>query len=510
MPPVGDQGTQGSCVAWSVGYAYKSYQEQVLRGWGDSTASHEFSPAYIYNQLDGGQDNGISIASAMNLLVSQGCDTLDDMPYNQNDYTTQPTVLQKARAAHFKEASWSSVPLDSQVYNIKYALTKGPVEAGAWVYWSNGWQQTGDINIADIAGLSLAGGHGICIVGYDNNHQMEDGTGALEFINSWGTSWGHSGYGWMSYTYAEKEIEEAETMVDATNNPPLDFCTASGQVGAGTDVGTLPPVTISFMRVTGSGYLPGPVACSTSGAWTQGDFEAGTTYQITPSSPGYTFTPASINLDFTGNATNLNFTCSAQKPTITVTSPASGATVTTGSNLNITWSYTGNPGQVNIELLKGGQANSPIATSVTVASGVYAWTIPTNLAAAANYQIQVSSTACTGASGQFAITTPAPAPTPVASGITIISPAGGATWKRGTIKALSWSVTGSPGTLTITLIQNGRLVQTLGYCVCSKSGVYSGLWLVSPWLAPGSGYAIKISGASSPAVSSTSKAFSIT
>ncbi|MGD0621624.1 MAG: C1 family peptidase [Thermacetogeniaceae bacterium] len=187
MPPVGDQGTQGSCVAWSVGYAYKSYQDQVLRDWGDTTPNHEFSPAYIYNQLDGGVDDGISIASAMNLLVSQGCDTLDDMPYNQNDYTTQPTALQKARAAQFKEASWSSVPLDSQLYNIKYALTNGPVEAGVLVYWSNGWLQTGDINIADIAGLSPAGGHGICIVGYDDNHQMEDGTGALEFINSWGT-----------------------------------------------------------------------------------------------------------------------------------------------------------------------------------------------------------------------------------------------------------------------------------------------------------------------------------
>ena len=29
MPPVGDQGTQGSCVAWAVGYALKSYQERI-------------------------------------------------------------------------------------------------------------------------------------------------------------------------------------------------------------------------------------------------------------------------------------------------------------------------------------------------------------------------------------------------------------------------------------------------------------------------------------------------
>ncbi len=220
MPPVGDQGEQNSCVAWSVGYAYKSYQDQMLRNWGDGTANHEFSPSYIYNQIDGGSDNGAAFSDAMTLLVNQGCDTLDDLPYNQYDCTTQPTALQKARAANFKEASWASLPMDSQLLSLKTALTQGPVVVGVNVFWSPGWSQSGDINLVDIAGLSAAGGHGICIVGYDDNHQTKDGSGALEFINSWGASWGYSGYGWMSYAYAAEEISEADTMVDSTTNLP--------------------------------------------------------------------------------------------------------------------------------------------------------------------------------------------------------------------------------------------------------------------------------------------------
>lgn len=43
----GNQGQQGSCVAWAVGYSLKSHQEQIERGWGVNTSYHQFSPSYI-------------------------------------------------------------------------------------------------------------------------------------------------------------------------------------------------------------------------------------------------------------------------------------------------------------------------------------------------------------------------------------------------------------------------------------------------------------------------------
>ncbi|MBC7235932.1 MAG: hypothetical protein H5T69_08825, partial [Chloroflexi bacterium] len=70
LPPVGRQGSLGSCVGWAVGYYYKSWQERVERGWDVSVPEHQFSPSWIYNQhntrdcrVDGGMSlyNGLSI-----------------------------------------------------------------------------------------------------------------------------------------------------------------------------------------------------------------------------------------------------------------------------------------------------------------------------------------------------------------------------------------------------------------------------------------------------------------
>ena len=153
MPQPGDQGQQGSCVAWSTGYNYKSYQEQVQHDWGLSSSHNLFSPAYIYNQIDGGQDDGAAIADALNLLVNQGDDTLDDMPYNQNDYTTQPTQAQRQRASYFPSQSWTPIFQGTpNVSAMKSALANGPIVAGTDVYWSAGWETSGNIAQSDVIG----------------------------------------------------------------------------------------------------------------------------------------------------------------------------------------------------------------------------------------------------------------------------------------------------------------------------------------------------------------------
>ena len=46
MPEPGNQGQQGSCTAWTVGYGIKSYQERVETG-----NPFVFNPAFIFNQF---------------------------------------------------------------------------------------------------------------------------------------------------------------------------------------------------------------------------------------------------------------------------------------------------------------------------------------------------------------------------------------------------------------------------------------------------------------------------
>ena len=82
MPSPGNQGQQGSCTAWAVAYAAKSYQENqehswVTNGWSTKT---EFSPAYLYNQINGGVDKGSNILVAMRTIKEKGICSLYDMP----------------------------------------------------------------------------------------------------------------------------------------------------------------------------------------------------------------------------------------------------------------------------------------------------------------------------------------------------------------------------------------------------------------------------------------------
>ena len=50
LPEVGYQGMLNSCTTWAVGYAVKSFQENVERNWGVVSEDHIFSPSFLYNQ----------------------------------------------------------------------------------------------------------------------------------------------------------------------------------------------------------------------------------------------------------------------------------------------------------------------------------------------------------------------------------------------------------------------------------------------------------------------------
>jgi hypothetical protein len=99
-------------------------------------------------------------------------------------------------------------------------------------------------------------------------------------------------------------------------------------------------------------------------------------------------------------------------PTITVSAPAGGESWAAGSSQTIRWSYTGNPGYlVKIELLKNGALSRVITYGALIGSGgrgAYQWTIPSTLAAGADYKVRVTSfsnNAYTDTSdGEFSIT----------------------------------------------------------------------------------------------------------
>ncbi len=203
MPPVVNQGRQNSCVGFSVGYYTKSYYEYKKNKWKYDTpmyggkGEHVFSPAYIYNQINRGMDNGSYFHDALNLVVQKGASPWAYMPYKENDYLSQPTESVHKIARKFKALSYKRIPFND-LNAIKSELAKGkPVIFGMEID-DNFYQLKSEVY--DQPGGKKYGGHAMTLVGYDDNKRSPRGyIGAFKVINSWGNYWGDDGYGWISY-----------------------------------------------------------------------------------------------------------------------------------------------------------------------------------------------------------------------------------------------------------------------------------------------------------------------
>jgi len=84
-------------------------------------------------------------------------------------------------------------------------------------------------------------------------------------------------------------------------------------------------------------------------------------------------------------------------PTLDVTAPDGGESWTRGSQHDITWTYTENPGgKVKIQLLKAGAVVRTITSGASIGAkgqGSFSWTVPVDLALASTYRIKIMHTA---------------------------------------------------------------------------------------------------------------------
>lgn len=194
FPAPGNQGSQNSCTAWAVGYALQAQAEKTKRNWTVNQTNHKFSPSYIYNQINNGQNQETSIVSALNILKTKGCCPLTYFSYDQSDYTTQPSAIQNSAAALYKI---SSCHLIGGISTMKNYLNQGyGVVISVKTYSDFGAISSTNPVYDTIGSGGNYGRHAICIVGYNDSMGS---SGAFKFINSWGTNWGIGGYGWIAY-----------------------------------------------------------------------------------------------------------------------------------------------------------------------------------------------------------------------------------------------------------------------------------------------------------------------
>lgn len=206
LPPIGDQGQYGTCVAWASAYNARTYlyaKENNLSKSQLASASNQFSPKYIFYALNNRSScDGSYFEEVLDLIQKKGVATLQSMPYTDlGSCTGDPSSSQNTNAANYKIKSYREIDM-TKPSNIKSYLDQGRVIVF-------GAQLGDEFMLADRSfdylyqqtSFNYSGmhaNHAMVIAGYDD---YKGPNGCFLVVNSWGTSWGNDGYIWVDQKY---------------------------------------------------------------------------------------------------------------------------------------------------------------------------------------------------------------------------------------------------------------------------------------------------------------------
>jgi len=184
-----DQGPEGCCSGFSTA-ALREYVVALQTG--NSNAFY-LSPAYLYarTRMTEGTfptDAGATIIDEVTTLQNYGVCPEVDLPYT-GDASEAPTPQCDVQAVPFRSGAPLRVPSNLGAYFVQVVLAAGnPVVFGMPV--TDSFEATGSDGIVPPVSGQMLGGHALLAVGYLTI------AGVLYIIvrNSWGTSWGDSGW----------------------------------------------------------------------------------------------------------------------------------------------------------------------------------------------------------------------------------------------------------------------------------------------------------------------------
>ncbi|WP_299892063.1 C1 family peptidase [uncultured Lacinutrix sp.] len=205
LPPIGDQGSQGSCVSWAVTYYMKSLQEKIETNlpYTDSTI---MSPSYTYNQITQGNCIGTNIGETLNILKEKGACSINDFPYFDTTCAIQPTEIEHDKASNAKISDFKSLSGIDMVLEMKTLLTQlTPIIIST--YLSSEFAKIDNFGITayreHIVDYSLDRCHAMLVVGYSDEYE------AFKVVNSWGENFGDDGFVWIDYKAFHNVIDES-------------------------------------------------------------------------------------------------------------------------------------------------------------------------------------------------------------------------------------------------------------------------------------------------------------
>jgi C1A family cysteine protease len=197
-PPVYDQGQLGSCTANAIAGAIQFDQmKQKL--------NPVFTPSRLfiyYNEraIEGtvSSDSGAQIRDGVKSVGQQGDCPETEWPYDITKFAQKPPSSCYSDARKYKVVSYQRVA--QSLSQMKGCLASGsPFVFGFTVYSAFESPDVAKTGLVPMPGPkdSSIGGHAVMAVGYD------DGSQTVTVRNSWGSSWGLSGYFKLPYAYIQ-------------------------------------------------------------------------------------------------------------------------------------------------------------------------------------------------------------------------------------------------------------------------------------------------------------------
>lgn len=217
--PIEDQGQLGSCTA-NAGVGLIEYFQR--RAYGKHIdASRLFLYKVTRNLLHWTGDTGAYLRTTMKALVTFGVPPEEYWPYTIAKFDNEPAAFLYAFAQDFRATKYYRLDPPGTARNVLLSRIKTNLAAGLPSMF--GFTVYSSISQADNTGKipfptvneTVEGGHAMDVVGYDDSMKIKNSNaggvetkGAFMIRNSWGTSWGNHGYGWLPYDYVLKGLAD--------------------------------------------------------------------------------------------------------------------------------------------------------------------------------------------------------------------------------------------------------------------------------------------------------------